>query len=85
MIQLKITLPKDSEIGEVRKIRVEFKTINQNTSGISMGTGMTVAFNVVTTKESKKTSSKWIIVVSLIAIAIALFLVFKRKRKTSKA
>ena len=71
MVPLKIKIPKDAKPGETRKIKIEFKTIQENTGGISMGTGMTVAFDVIATSEVASNSTKTIILaIAIIILAL---------------
>ena len=83
MVPVKISIPKDVSIGETNLVRIEFKTIQDNTKGISMGTGMAVSFDVIATQEVKEADTTTVIalVVGIMLLAIILWLVLKKKKK----
>jgi hypothetical protein len=84
MVPLKITLPEDIEAGTVQKIAVEFKTMNTQSGGVALGTGMTISFNVVAGEDIKEKSPLIWIVLGIIAIVIIIALIAKlacKKRK----
>ena len=80
---LKVSIPRDYEAG-TREIEVEFKTIATDEGGaVTIGTGMTIAFDVVISEEiaEREFPSTIVLIVALIAIAlITIVLVMKNKR-----
>jgi len=82
MIPLKIKIPKDAQPGETKKVKIEFKTIQGDTKGIVMGTGMTIAFDVIATSEVASNSTKTIILaIAVIILALILWYLVKKKKK----
>jgi len=84
IIPLKIKMPEQSSPGETKNILIEFKTINDNAGGISIGTGMSVSFDVIAkpkVQDSNKTPIIRIIITIAILLAISLILFKKRKNK----
>jgi len=84
MVPLKINIPDDAKVGDVKKVKIDFRTISPNNEGmISMGTGMSVAFDVNIT-EKQKSASNYVtpvaIVLVIIVLAVALIILAKRKR-----
>jgi len=74
MAPLKVKISKDAVPGETKKVKVEFKTVATNTDGmVTMGTGMTVGFDVIITEEQEKSSSP--LNTTLITLAILMVLV----------
>jgi len=83
LVPLIVKMPKDAVPGENNSIKVEFKTIQEDAKGISMGTGMTVAFNVIAGEAVAETSSKTITVVIIAAIVliIIIWVILKNRKK----
>lgn len=82
LVPLEITIPKDSEPGQIRSVQVEFKTVSNNENGISMGTGMTVFFDVVASEETTSNSAMiTTIIIALIVLLVILWLVMKKKKR----
>jgi len=79
MIPLKVTMPKDASPGEAKQVKVEFKTVS-DASGIAMGTGMTIAFDVIAIQEIKGSNTTIALVIAII-IAIILWLILKKRNK----
>jgi hypothetical protein len=85
LVPLEITIPRDSQPGEVRSVNVEFKTISNDQSGISMGTGMSVFFDVIASDESTTNTTMIItIVIALAVLLVILWLVMKNKKRRSR-
>ena len=75
-------MPEDAAVGEVKTVKVEFKTVSSDTGGIAMGTGMTILFDVVATSEVSDNNTTMIISIVIAIILLALILWFlKRKKK----
>jgi hypothetical protein len=81
MVPLTIKMPDDIAEGETKTVKVVFKTISQDTSGISMGTGMTVLFDVVAVEKVSKTNTGTIIAVIAVILAIVIIILCVRKKK----
>jgi len=83
MIPLDVSVPKDATPGDKQSIKVEFKTIQDDTGGISMGTGMTVAFDVVAGQAIAETNTTMIItlIVAIIVLIIIIWWILKRKKR----
>lgn len=82
MVPLTISMPKDVSPGEVKTVKVEFKTVSSDTGGIAMGTGMTILFDVVATEEVSDNNTMMIVTISIIIVlAIILWLLAKKKKK----
>lgn len=83
LIPLVISVSKDAVPGDSQTIRIEFKTVQDDISGISMATGMTVAFNVVAGQDIVETNMTMIIalVVGVIILALILWFIFKNKNR----
>ena len=82
-VPLKITMPDDANTGEVKTIKVEFKTISTGVEGISLGTGMTILFDVVATEEisKDKTTTIIVVVIAIIVLIIILTMLLKKKKR----
>jgi uncharacterized membrane protein len=87
-IPITIKMPADAQAGETRKVGLLFKTITPSQTGmVTLGTGQTWAFDVVTKEEEAKQSSSSGLAVTLIGLAVivlALVIVaflLKKKRK----
>ncbi len=83
MVPLKITIPKDAVPGETKSIRIEFKTVQDDTKGITMGTGMTVAFNVIAGEAIAETNTSMIVglILAIIILAIIIWMILKKRKK----
>lgn len=83
MIPLKISIPKDAVPGETKSIKIEFQTIQDDSGGISMGTGMSVAFDIIATEEIKDadTATVLALIIATIILAIILWVLLKKKKK----
>lgn len=83
IIPLTIKLPEETKPGESKLVRVEFRTVNEGSQGVAVGTGMVVAFNVIAKDEVKESNSTGIIIsLALIALlAVIIIFILKRKKK----
>lgn len=83
MIPLKISVSKDAVPGETKSVKVEFKTVQDDSQGITMGTGMTVAFNVIAGQAVAETSTGMIIglIIAAVVLALIIWLLLKKKKK----
>ncbi len=81
LVPVKITLPNDAEVGSIEKVKIEFKTISKDKGGISMGTGMIVAFDVVTAEKIKNNTDKIILIIAAALILAGLLVILNKKRK----
>jgi len=81
LVPLTIKMPENIPPGEKKSVQVEFKTISDDNQGVSMGTGMTIAFDVIAGQEIQK-NNNLIIIISIVAIilAIILWIILKNKR-----
>ncbi len=60
IVPLRVSIPADANVGDVKKVKVEFKTVNSNNGGmVSMGTGMSVTFDVNVTEKAKKRKQQY--------------------------
>ncbi len=82
-VPIKISIPKDSVPGETTPIRIEFKTVVSGDKGVAMGTGMTVAFNVIAGEAVAETSTGMIIalIIAVIVLAIIIWYLLKKKKR----
>jgi len=84
IVPLKISIPAKANVGDVKRVKVDFRTIGPNNEGmISMGTGMSVAFDVNIT-EKQKGASDYIIpiaIVLVITLLIVIFVIVSRKKR----
>ena len=85
MVPLRVSVPSDAEIGDITKVKVEFKTITSGTGGmVSMGTGMTVSFDVIVVeKPAGQLSTAWIVAI-IAAIIIVVWMIFAARKKKKK-
>lgn len=81
MVPLVIKMPKRVESGEVMPVHVEFKTVTNNPSGISMGTGMTISFNVIAGDEVKSNTTRNIAIAVVVVLAIIIWVIKKKKKR----
>jgi len=83
LVPVKITIPEDINPGTNTGISIEFKTVNSETGGIALGTGMVISFNVIAGEEINQSSSlKTIgIILGLIVLAIIIKTLLPKKRK----
>ena len=82
MVPLKIKMPKDASPGESKTVQVEFKTVQDDTGGIAMGTGMTVFFDVVAGEATVNNTTMIIsIIIAIIVLALILWIILKNKKK----
>ncbi len=83
IIPLEITIPQDIK-EENKTIKIDFKTIQDNTKGIAMGTGMSIAFDVIAIQEIKgKVNKKTSIALGISTVILAIifwFILNSRKR-----
>ena len=85
MVPLRITVPDDAKIGDTTKVIVEFKTITSGTGGmVSMGTGMSVSFDVVVVEKPKGNLPITWIVVGIVVLIILIWLISAGKKKRKK-
>ena len=82
-IPLKISIPRDAEPGMAQGVQVTFKTISQN-GGISLGTGMSVSFNVLVSEETIAFDYVPYVVACLIILLIIILIVVLKKKKIIK-
>lgn len=83
MVPLRISVPKDTIPGEYGSIKVEFKTVQDNTGGIVMGTGMTVIFDVIATSEVEESDTTMLvaIIIAIVILALILWLLLRKKKR----
>jgi hypothetical protein len=81
MVPLTVKMPSDVEDGDTQTVKVVFKTISQDTSGISMGTGMTVLFDVVAVEKTSESNTGTIIAVIVVILALAIIILCVKKKK----
>ena len=86
MVPLKISIPKDIAPGTTSSVRIEFKTVEESTPGVTMGTGMTVSFKVIAGEEMAEISTWKIVAViaAIIILAWIIWLLVKKKKKKRK-
>jgi len=82
LVPLEISMPKDTSPGEIKTVKVVFKTVSGDTGGIAMGTGMTILFDVVASEEVSDNNTVMIvsIVIAIAVLLIILWLLRKKKR-----
>ena len=81
IIPLEITIPQDA-FSENKTIKINFKKISENNSGIVMGTGMSVYFDVITIGNKENKNTFLIIgIIGIILLIIAIILIKKKKNK----
>jgi len=74
-IPVTITIPKDFD-KSVQKIKLEVKTITQNTGGmVTLGAGWTTSFNVILSEKPISRNVLFGIIIALISITIILVLI----------
>lgn len=83
MVPLEISIPKDANPGEITPIKVEFKTVQDSSKGITMGTGMTVAFNVIAGEAVAETNTSMIVglILAIIILALIIWMILKKRKK----
>ena len=83
MVPIKISIPKDAGVGDYGAVKIDFKTVQEDNSGITMGTGMTVYFDVVATSEVAETNTTMIIavVIAIIVLVVIIWILLKKKRR----
>lgn len=78
---LTIEVPSNAKVGDVYSVKVETKTITPGDAGmVSMGTGMTTAFNVVV-NGSKETNGAWYYVIGAILVIVVVYFIVVAKKK----
>lgn len=84
IIPLEITVPQDAK-QENQTIKIDFKTIQDNSKGIVIGTGMGVAFDVIAIQEIKgKVNKKTSIALGTVIVILAIifwFIINSRKKR----
>lgn len=81
IVPLEISIPRDAT--GTKKVEIEFKTVTPGQEGsVTMGTGMTVAFDVVISDKitSSPNMTWYIVAVVLIALAGGIVFYFHRKK-----
>jgi len=80
MAPVRISLPGDAT-GSY-PVTVEFKTVTASEGGgVTMGTGMTISFDVVVAGKVFPTTTLVIIIVAIILVIIVAWLLLRKKRK----
>ncbi len=85
MVSLKIKIPKEAEVGDVKTISIDFKTISEDIEGVSLGTGMVTSFDVIVSGEAVKSSSEAVVgllILAIIILVIVIWFVLKRKKNS---
>lgn len=83
IIPLRIEFPEDTTPGESKKVKIEFKTTSPG-EGISVGTGMLIAFDVVAKDEvAKDNRTSMILILSVIVLLIVLTIFLIRRKRLS--
>ena len=82
MAPLVITIPKEAALG-AQKVEVEFKTVAPESAGmVTMGTGMSIGFDVIVTKpEPKINAGLMYLIGAIIVILVIIGIVLARKKK----
>ncbi|HJX49999.1 MAG TPA: hypothetical protein VJ438_00890 [Candidatus Nanoarchaeia archaeon] len=82
-VPLKISVSKDAIPGETKTVKVELKTVQEDTQGISMGTGMTIAFDVIAGEAVAETSTGMIValIIAILILVAMLWILLKNKKK----
>ncbi|MBU0894104.1 MAG: hypothetical protein KKF48_04405 [Nanoarchaeota archaeon] len=85
MAPLKIKIPKETIPGETTRVTVEFKTVSPGkTGGVSLGTGMTISFDVIVSEEIAETKIPWITLGIIMGILIILIIIILITRKRNQ-
>ena len=80
IIPLEITIPKNAS-PENRTIKIDFKKISNDSSGIVIGTGMSVYFDVITTEKRENSTNPLTIGAILLIIILVLIIIRKIRKK----
>ena len=82
---IKIKISKDTELGSTQKVKIEFKTVSEGDSGmVTLGTGMTVSFDVIAVENTKETPILLYSIIGaiiLILIIVGIIIAAKKKKK----
>ena len=84
---IKIFVPRSAVDGDIYEVKIETKTINSADSGqmIEMGVGSITSFNVIVSGKVPNYPLYLIIgIIALLLIALAIYLLSKRKLKSKK-
>jgi len=85
MVPLRISVPSDAEIGDTTKVIVEFKSITSGTGGmVTMGTGMSVSFDVVVVEKPKGNLPITWIVAGIVVLVVLIWLISAGRKKRKK-
>jgi len=85
-VPLNIKFPENP--GEKNEIEVEFKTLTSGGGGgVTMGTGMTISFDVLTIAKTEETEQatgtfNWAIILGIAALLIVIFIILIIKKRT---
>ncbi len=78
---LQITISANTTVG-TQKVIVEFKTVPEGAGMVTMGTGMTVSFDVIVNKPEKKINvGLWSLIAAIIIVLVIIGIVLARKKK----
>lgn len=82
MVPLEISMPEDAATGDIKTVKIEFKTVSSDEGGIAMGTGMTILFEVVASEEVAEDNTAMVVtIVIAIAVLLAILWFLSRKKK----
>jgi len=82
-IPLEITLPSGISSGEVKKIKVEFNTINAE-GGIAVQSGVSASFSVIATEQApqeKNTQLVMGIIIGILLLSLILWFILKNNKR----
>ncbi|MCX8159097.1 MAG: hypothetical protein N3D20_02295 [Candidatus Pacearchaeota archaeon] len=81
LVPLEIRIPESANVGDVKRVKVDFMNSVPGGNGmVSLGTGMSVAFDVIVT-EREKASNNLLIAIVLIVIAVVLIVYLVRRMR----
>ena len=87
-VNLRITVPEDAQPGQEWQVGVSFKTISENTGGVSIGAGISKGFKVIVKEEPNTSfistpefSTQTTGFLVLAAVLVILVLIIKRFHK----